>query len=323
MQAKPIKIIYIFVTSDRPDVYINTIGYCIEHYSLRQITLLGIVEDRGQKAKNLQYLATIRDRIQQQLSLLQEDRYLYKDQDDGKWKIKGIDIEPYHRSRYARISEHKIELHTIFYDSLDTEISNLLRVSDGKCLFDVSAILKRYLVDVYTLLLRKGVHDIYTFELQLQHRTYDERELIHNLSLDTKDYDYVQLSKSPYTRGTVIKTEKQERNAESKAKHLDRAVDIAATHYANSVLAIYLLIVIAAFIGITVFIIRGDWNQLEPWTFILFGIPLLSYIISLGVQIVLQRQFSLKPQNIHNWLKKYELGKLHAEFELDGETEAE
>lgn len=279
--------------------------------------MLGIIEDRGQRAKNQEYLAAVRDRIQRQLSSLQEGRYLYKDQNDKQWKTREIAIEPYQRSRYSRIYEHTIGIRTLLYDSLSAQISDLLRVSGNKCLFDVSAILKTYLLDVYTLLLQKGIRDVYTFELRLRYRTYDERELIHNLSLDTRDYSYVQLSQSLHTQGTVVKTKDQEIIAETASRNFDRAMNAAATYFANCVLTVYLLIVVAAFIGVASFVIRGNWNQIEPWTFILVGIPLLSYILNLVVQIIFNKQFSLKPQNIYRWLKEYKLRRLRAEFGLE------
>ena len=80
--------LYIFVTSDVPDVYINTIGYCVEHYDIAHIVLLGIVNDRGQRAGTESYLKEVKGRVLSQLSLLQEGKFLYKEQNTRQWKKK-------------------------------------------------------------------------------------------------------------------------------------------------------------------------------------------------------------------------------------------
>jgi len=97
------KVLYIFVTSDSPDVYINTIGYCIEHHDISRVIFLGIVKDKGQRIGTEKYLKEVKDRVLKQLSLLQEGKYLYKDQETKQWKEKSVDIQPHDRTRYAKI----------------------------------------------------------------------------------------------------------------------------------------------------------------------------------------------------------------------------
>ena len=109
--------LYIFVTSNIPDVYINTIGYCIENYDINEIILLGIVKDKGQKSGSDKYLSSVKSQIEKQLILLQKDKYLYKDQDTKEWKEKQITIESHHKARYIKISEYKIDTYTILYRS--------------------------------------------------------------------------------------------------------------------------------------------------------------------------------------------------------------
>ena len=308
--------LYIFVTSDIPDVYINTIGYCVEHYDIAHIVFLGIVKDKGQRPRTENYLKEVKGRVLSQLSLLQEEKFLYKEQNTRQWKEKDIHIKPHDKLRYAKIAEPKIESHTIVYSDLESEISTFLSVNNYSCIFDVSAILKGYLIDVYALLLSKRVEDIYVFELKLKGRTYDEKELIHNLSLDSGDYEFVNLTKSNYTRDKIIKTKQAEELLNTKVSTFDKALETFASDFAGTMLTIYSLIVLSSFAGLIVFIARTDWNNIEPWTFILFGTPFLSYLISLLVQLIFRKEFSLKPKNIFDWFKNYKLKKLSKELGL-------
>ena len=163
--------------------------------------------------------------------------------------------------------------------------------------------IKSSLVDVFVVLLSKKIEHIYAFELRLRGRTYDEKELIHNLSLDNGDYEFVNLGKSDYTRDKVIRTKQEAETAEKVSRILVNAVDTLASDFATTVLVIYTVFVVASFVLVALFIIRADWNRIEPWTFVLFGIPLLTYLISLIMQLIFRRELSLRPKNIFDWLK--------------------
>lgn len=311
---KQAKVLYIFVTSDAPDVYINTIGYCLEHYDTNRVVFLGIVKDKGQRVGTEKYLKEVKDRVLRQLSLLQEGKYLYKNQETKEWRERDIEIQPHDRVRYAKIAEREIEPYTIVYSVLENEITGFLNSNNYNCIFDVSAILKGYLVDVYVLLLSRKVEDIYAFELKLRGRTYDEKELIHNLSLDNGDYEFVNLTRSDYTREKIIKTKQEEEILVSKVRTLDKTLENLASDFANTMLIIYTLIVIVSFIGVVVIVTRTDWSSIEPLTFVLFGTPFLSYVVSLLIQLIFRKELSLRPKNIFDWLKRYKLKKLSKEF---------
>ena len=79
-------------------------------------------------------------------------------------------------------------------------------------------------------------------------------------------------------------------------------------------LTIYALIVTVSLIGIVVLVTRANWSSIEPWTFVIFGTPFLSYLVSLLIQLVFRKELSLKPKNIFDWLKRYKLKKLSKEF---------
>src|SRR5262249_14875922 len=68
-------------------------------------------------------------------------------------------------------------------NSQRTKILNELDASRG--VFDVTTVLKSYLVDIYTILRFRNITSIRSFEL-FDKRTFDEKELIHNLTNQKK-----------------------------------------------------------------------------------------------------------------------------------------
>ncbi len=297
MNGQP-KELYIFVTSDRPDLYINIIGYCIKHFNIVKVTLLGIVKDRGQKAKIEKDILDIKNRIKEQLDLLQRSEYLYFDLNTENWDKKRITIENHDKLRYLEISEQRIDFQCIIYDQLQDKLDDFLKQN---CIFDVSGVLKEYLIDVYILLLKKQVKDIYVFELRLPERLYDERELIHNLSLDRSDYDYVPITESQYTIGTIVKTESQEKDDRAKIDAMKKLLNTLASNFARTVLIIYAVLVLFVIIWTTKFVIQGGWGQLEPWTFLL--LVLFPYLINLVVMVFFKKEYSLQPKYLYDLVR--------------------
>lgn len=294
--------LYIFVTSDRPDLYINIIGYCIKHFSVSKVVLLGIVKDRGQKSKNEKDLITVKDKIKEQLECLHISEYLYFDPKSKNWNKRSISLERYDQLRYLEISAQKIDVQCIIYDELDDVLCELI---EENCIFDVSGVLKEYLIDVYIILLKKRVKNIYVFELRLPQRLYDERELIHNLSLDRGDYFYVPIAESQYTIGTIVKTESQERADQLKITATAKLINTLASEFARSALVIYAILVLFVVVWSTKFIIQDGWGQLEPWTFLL--LVLFPYFINLIVMIFFKRDYSLRPSYLYEVVRNYRL----------------
>lgn len=307
--SEPIAL-YIFVTSDTPDLYINIIGYCIEHYKIIKVVFLGIVEDRGQREKTKNSLTTIKERVVKQLSLIQQGQYLYLDQKTRQWQQKPLEIENYDRLRYSKIAEQNIDVHVIIYETLEEELSGFL--ASNSCIFDTSGVLKTFLIDVYTLLLTRNIDDIYVFELRLPRRTYDEQELIHNLSFDRRDYEYVNITKSRYTAGTIIKTKSQEDTDKFKINSVNNLVEAIAERFARNALIVYALLVLAIFVWATIFVIQGNWNELEPWTFLLLA--LLPYLVNIIALIFFKKEPSLRPNLLYAWLKNYKLRSLNSQL---------
>jgi len=306
--------LYVFVTSDIPDVYINTIGYCVDHYHLDKITFLGIVKDRGQKTSTEKYVKEVKSRVLNQLSSLQKGEFLYRK--NRKWENKKIEIKSHDKLRYAKIAEQKYDSNAIVYSDLEKVITDYISVNKSESIFDLSAILKGYMIDVYTILLSKRISEIYAFELKLKGRTYDEKELIHNLSIDSGDYEFVNLTKSNYTKNKIIKTQEAEKSMNIKVTAFEKEIEVFASNFASTMLAIYSVIVLLSFLGLILLVSRSNWNDIEPWTFLIFGAPFFSYLVSLAIQVIFKKEFSVKPKTIFNLFKNYKLKQLFQKFNL-------
>lgn len=300
------KKLYIFVTSDRPDVYINIIGYCIEHYVITKVVFLGIVEDKGHRDGTKYFLNAVKERVKNQIDHLTKGYYLYQDQKTKKWEKKDLNIENHHKLRYAKLINQDIDTHVIVYNELDEEISNFLNSSE--CVFDVSGVSKTYLIDIYTLLLSKNINDIYFFELKKSPRTFDDQELIHNLSYDRRDYEYVNLSRSRYTDGTTIRTKVQEKEYINSIKLIE---DISNS-FAKTTLTFYAIISII-FLSICVILtIQGHWGNIEPLLSLTLVVP---YILDIVLSIF-KKEFSLKPHHLYSFLKERKLNSLKKYYHI-------
>jgi hypothetical protein len=270
---------------------------------------LGVVKDRGQHLKSEQTLESVKDRIKEQLECLQDSEYLYFDPKDKKWCRRSIVLEKSDQRRYLEIASKKIDFKSIIYDDLDHVLGDLVQ-EDSIC--DVSGILKEYLIDVYIILSRRKVENIKVFELRLPRRLYDERELIHNLSLDRGDYLYVSMTKSPYSRDIIVKYESQERVDRLQVLKVDKLVDIVASRFAQFILILYGVLALILFYFTVRSVMQGGWDKLEPWTFLLFAF--FPYIISLAALIIFKKEFSLKPIYLYRVLKAYRLKTLRKQW---------
>jgi hypothetical protein len=296
MKDTPITL-YIFATSEIPDLYINIIGYCIEHYDIETVVLLSILGDPIHKARNENFLSNVKYRIDKQLSLLQDGKHLYLDQDTKEWEEKSIDIEDYEKRIYGKIADKEIKVQVVIHDELDNEIDRFLR--KGSCLFDVSGVLKRHLTDVFVLLRLKGVNELMVFELK--RRTFDERELIHNLSLDRGEYEYVNIFEDKYTQGLVVK---------SPGQTLQLLEDYA-NNFAVFALVIYGIITTIIVFAAVYIVINGGWDILEPGAW-LIGISW--YTMSVVVVALFKKELSLNPFQLYIAVKEYKIRKLRNKY---------
>jgi hypothetical protein len=311
---KPTKL-YIFTTSESPDPYINAIAHCVANYrDLNQVVLIGIIEDRGKIKTKENDLKNLKQKITNQLDHLSEGKYL---------KIKGNDCEVFNIQMEAVDCERYSDLRRITYESrawvyhdLEQNISNLLGLGNSfTCIFDVTAVLKSYLIDIYVLLNLKEITSIYSFEL-FNKPSHDHRDLIHNL-IDGKSYSYSCLAESLYTNNRIVVSEAssiRESNlnrlqAEIKALENERSYleDIAATNFAKLWSLIYFLILLVFVVWLYWTIKQPNaWDWVEP---VLAVITITWTALSYLLQILFAGKVeSLNPVGLfsvlRNWRKK-------------------
>jgi len=69
--------LYIFITSNAADVYVNVIRHCMEHYELHQkVKFVSIYEDKDKKGDVEKYLNLVIGKVKDQLRNLSEGKYL-------------------------------------------------------------------------------------------------------------------------------------------------------------------------------------------------------------------------------------------------------
>lgn len=194
--------LYIFTTSERPDPYINVIAHCAANYQyLNQVTLIGITEDRGKILSETDRLKRIKQNITDRLDELSDGKYRKKI--DDQQTLSDIQMEPADRKRYSSLKGLTIETKVLDYQILEKEISSLIHSPDAcEHIFDVTAVAKGYLVDVYVILRFKNISAVHTFEI-FKKLSFDERDLIHNL-VYKKTYAYTCLAETTHTRSKMI-----------------------------------------------------------------------------------------------------------------------
>ncbi|MBE9116899.1 hypothetical protein IQ249_13410 [Lusitaniella coriacea LEGE 07157] len=193
--------LYIFTTSEIPDPYINVIAHCKSYYeNISQAILIEIIEDKGKINRARDKLDRLKQNIKTQISSLLKAIYLKKDGD--KWESIDIEIDSISQKRYGEIENLYLDTKVMFYQELEEEIDYFLRDGDRILhIFDVTAVLKSYLVDLYMILRSKKISTIYSFELFK--RTYDHRDLIHNQEYK-KTYDFVCLANTIHTKDRIV-----------------------------------------------------------------------------------------------------------------------
>lgn len=201
-------ILNLFVTSERPDPYINAIAYCVEHRKVDTIRLITIsghgYPDERSKALALSVLSNIRS----QLVALGEGRYLEFDPGSDPEAVDAFhnaDARAFYGNLLTRIERDcRVSTQVISHSELDAELLELGK--DAKSYFDVTALRKSLLVDVTALLISRGVRGVHTFEL-LRAQRYDITDLYHDLRFE-QDYVYRELTDSAPVSQAIARMER-------------------------------------------------------------------------------------------------------------------
>lgn len=323
--------LYVFATSDRPDVYINAIVYCLENedFSIKRIILSGISRDKVNKDKYELKLRLIKERILLQIDALQGGHYIprfprpddFTDEskirefnDQGRAEIrdsaKFIGLSTAAQRMYRKVSTlPEIDTKLLDYEKLDEYLS--ITRTNG-FVFDLSGLVKSYMLEVYFLLSQKGSVDIYSFEIKRDERLYDETELIHNLDANNGDYEYQKLSSSKYVEGKVILSEETALKRHKKIKDYETIKIKYAEDFANTWIFILFILSFSLFLACILIVYRGGWSGLEPWTFL--ALPFLGYILSIIFVLLFKRDFTIKPKVLFDFLKQKKLDQITRDF---------
>jgi minimal CRISPR polymerase domain len=331
---KPIKL-YIFATSLIPDPYINVIAHCAVNYpSVNEVIIIGITADRGKIGSENSKLIELKQKISNQLENLSKGKYpKKKENNDEKWELASIEIEDADCQRYSNLKNIDIKTEAFGYQDLENKISQWLNIDTAsEHLFDVTAVSKSYLIDVYTILRYKKISTIYVFQV-FSPPHYDERDLIHNLVYG-ETYKYTCIAESAYTENRIVVSdncnisqndfnklnaeknslndEKNKLNDEKEIleRNIKKIEDELATNFARFWFALFLILIfLPIFLRICWWILQPEgWNRFEPSFFLVSS---AWAVLTYSLPIFFTRNFSsLNILSLPHALKKWKLKKL-------------
>lgn len=177
------KNLYIFATSYRPDAYINSIAYSIEHLGVGSIYVIVISEhDYPEEEQKAQLMASgVLANTVLQLQALKDNKYIIfreKSEENEYLDLKNTDGAGIYSKCLEIIEKSGSTGIAISLATLGITLKNYIK--KGNCIFDVTALKKNLLVDVVTTLISYSFSDVYSFELK-KRQTYDQKDLYHNL----------------------------------------------------------------------------------------------------------------------------------------------
>lgn len=191
------KPLYIFATSERPDAYINTLAYSLDHLQVTAIYIIVISEhDYAEEVREGEVLAsTVVSNINEQLHALSSGRYIKSWGDPDVRPADALQVQA-NTDIYRRCLEAMNKSGTT---GVVVPLSNLDRtlrayVAKSDCIMDVSALKKNLLVDVVATLLSIGFSGVYSFELK-KRQTYGQADLYHSLRVN-EDFIFRNLARS-------------------------------------------------------------------------------------------------------------------------------
>lgn len=200
------KTLYIFVTSERPDQYLNPILHCIDREGVTRVVLVNVIEAKDNKgisdtvSRNVQllwdslkqgkyryFIGEEKDNIvplENEVSNLKDAQRLYKNLWDTKVKWDHLDIN---------------------YLDLRKELNKIIKANPNS-LFDITAFDKSKIGDVVSISIIGKIKNINTFDLKI--RPDFEKPwtiLYHDLKCDRvlekgmkmKKYEYVNIISTP------------------------------------------------------------------------------------------------------------------------------
>lgn len=189
--------LYIFVTTDRPDQYLNSIIHCIEK-NTKHIVFVQ-VEDSRMEQVQLNLLRTNVYNLLQNLSTGVYKYYLgnFKDQVVQLNSEYNVNDLAKLKAKYSLCLTDDIgwTVERVQYLNLRSYISALGKRKD--VIIDVTSVSKVYIGDIFACSLLENINKLYTFELLVK-PDFDKpwKTLIHELE-ESKSYRYINLVETP------------------------------------------------------------------------------------------------------------------------------
>lgn len=189
--------LYIFVTTDRPDQYLNSIVHCIEK-GTQHIVFVQVEDSRTEQVQ----LNLLRTNVYNLLQNLSAGVYKYY---TGAFKDKVVQLDPEYsaddlaklKAKYSLCLTDGINwtVERVQYLNLRRYMSVLGKRKD--VIVDVTSVSKVYIGDIFACSLLENIDKLYTFELLIK-PDFDKpwKTLIHEL-LEGKAYRYTNLVETP------------------------------------------------------------------------------------------------------------------------------
>ncbi len=202
------KNLYIFVTTNRPDQYLNPIVHCIEK-GTKKIVFVQVEDSRIEQIQ----LNLLRTNVYNLLQNLSTGFYKYY---TGNFKDTVVQLDAEYnaedfaklKARYSLCLTDGIDwtVERVQYLNLRQYICTLSKKKDG--MIDVTSVSKVYLGDIFACSLLENIDKLYTFEVN---PNFDKpwKTLIHELQ-DGQTYRYINLVETPIfkesNKSILIKT---------------------------------------------------------------------------------------------------------------------
>ena len=191
--------LYIFVTTDRPDQYLNSIVHCIEKGTNR-VVFIQVEDSRIEQVQ----LNLLRTNVYNLLQNLSTGNYKYYT-GNRKDTVVALNTE-YSKEQIFKLETKynfclsdniKWEVQRIKYLELRQYLASLKHKKNKDAIIDVTSVSKVYLGDIYACSLLESINNLCTFEL-VGKPNFDQpwNSLIHNLE-EGKNYRYTNLVETP------------------------------------------------------------------------------------------------------------------------------
>ena len=322
--------LFIFSDSPIPDSYINVIAHWNARKNIQDITLIKIEKDIGKKGYAHSYLEGLEDRINLQLSLLSSSKYLRQKRGTrNEWETVEIQLSEAEQKVYEEIKEslssNSFRLKALTYEELGGFLGNVVeknRKTAIVSIFDITAVKKEYIVDIYAVLCEKEERNISTFQLILP-PSHTEQDLIHNIRWD-ETYKLVSIANSEYTADKIVALRKRVSNARSyerdnvnlrkesdsiKAQNGCLRSQVAEGFASLWMTVFFFVLVLPTCVSVGILAFR-DWDKgFEKYTFI-FPV-IVFFLISFGLQAIFRMSFSMNPIAIRTALRNWKLAQLN------------